>query len=33
MFVFIQKYAENFALLVLRILELFTCEICKFFKK
>ena len=34
MFVFIQKqYPENFAFLVLRILELFYREVCKFVKK
>ena len=33
MFVFIQKqYLENFTFLILRILELFTREICKFLK-
>ena len=31
MFVFISKqYPENFALLILRILQLFTLEVCKF---
>ena len=34
MFVFVQKqYPENLAFLILRILELFTREICKFLKK
>ena len=34
MFMFIQKqYPENFAFLILRILELFAREVCKFFKK
>ena len=34
MFVFIQKqYLENFAFLILKILELFTREYCKFLKK
>ena len=34
MFVFIQKqYPENFAFLILRILELFTREACKYLKK
>ena len=35
MFVLIQKrYSENFAFLILRILELlFACEVCKFLKK
>ena len=34
MFVFVQKqYPENLAFLILRILELFTCEVCKFLKK
>ena len=34
MFVFIQKqYPENFAFLILRILKLFTREVCKFLKK
>ena len=34
MFEFIQKqYPENFAFLVLRILELFAREVCKFLKK
>ena len=34
MFVFIQKqYPENFAFLILRILELFAREVCKFLKK
>ena len=34
MFVFIQKqHPENFAFLILRILEIFAREICKFLKK
>ena len=34
MFVFIRKqYPENFAFLILRILELFAREVCKFLKK
>ena len=34
MFLLISKqYPENFAFLILRILELFAREICKFFKK
>ena len=34
MFVFIKKqYLENFAFLILRILELFAREVCKFLKK
>ena len=34
MFVFISKqYPKNFAFLILRILELFAYEICKFLKK
>ena len=34
MFAFILKqYPENFAFLILRILELFMCEVCKFFKR
>ena len=34
MFVFIWKqYLENLALLILRILELFAREVCKFLKK
>ena len=34
MFVFIKKqYPENFAFLILRILELFTREVCKSYKK
>ena len=34
MFVFIQKqFLENFAFLILKILELFTREYCKFLKK
>ena len=34
MFVFIQKQCpENFEFLILRILELFTRDICKFLKK
>ena len=34
MFVFIQKqYAANFAFLILAILKLFMCEVCKAFKK
>ena len=34
LFVFIEKqYPENFALWILRILELFAREICKFLKK
>ena len=33
MFVFIQKeYPENFAFLILRILELFLREVCEFLK-
>ena len=32
MFMFIQKYyPENFAFLILRILELFTRKVCKMF--
>ena len=32
--VFIKKqYSENFAFLILRVLELFTREVCKFLKK
>ena len=34
MFAFIQKqYPENFEFLILRILELFSREVCKFLKK
>ena len=34
MFVLIQKqYPENFAFLLLRIVELFTCKVCKSLKK
>ena len=34
MFVFIKKqHPENFAFLILKILELFACEVCKFLKK
>ena len=34
MFVFILKqYPDNFVFLILRILELFVREVCKFFKK
>ena len=34
MFVFIQKqYPENVALLILKVLKLFTREVCKFLKK
>ena len=34
MFVLIQKrYSENFTFLILRILELFAREVCKFLKK
>ena len=34
MFVFLQKqYSENSAFLILRILELFAREVCKFLKK
>ena len=34
MIVFVEKqYPENFALLILRILELFAREVCKFLKK
>ena len=33
MFVFIKQYPENFTFLILRILELFAREICKFLKK
>ena len=34
MFVFIQKqYPENFAFLILKILELIAREVCKFLKK
>ena len=34
MFVFTWKqYSENFAFLILRILDLFTREVCKFLKK
>ena len=34
MFVFIKKqYPENFTFLILRILELFAREVCKFLKK
>ena len=34
MFVFIEEqYPENFAFLILRILELFAREVCKFLKK
>ena len=34
MFVFLQKqYPENFTFLILRILELFGHEVCKFPKK
>ena len=33
-FVFIyEQYLDNFAFLILRILELFACEVCNFFKK
>ena len=33
MFVFIEKqYPENFAFLILRIVELFAREVCKFHK-
>ena len=34
MFVFIWKqYSENFSFVILRIMCLFTCEVCKFLKK
>ena len=34
MFTFIEKqYPENFAFLILEILELFAREVCKFLKK
>ena len=34
LFVFIQKqYPENLVLLILKILELFSREVCKFYKK
>ena len=34
MFVFILKrYPQSFAFLILKIIELFTREVCKFFKK
>ena len=34
MFMFIQKqYPENFAFLILRILQLLAPEVCKFLKK
>ena len=34
MFAFMEKqYPEDFALLILRIFELFNCEVCKFLKK
>ena len=34
MFAFVQKqYPENLAFLILRIIELFAREICKFIKK
>ena len=34
MFVFIEKqYPEDFAFLILKILELFTREVCEFLKK
>ena len=34
MLVFVQKqYPENFALLIVRIVELFAREVCKFLKK
>ena len=34
MFVFIQKqYPENVAFLILKVLKLFTREVCKFLKK
>ena len=34
MFVFIQKqYPENFSFLILRNIELFTSEVCKFLKE
>ena len=34
MFVFISnQYPENFPFLILRIVELFAREVCKFFKK
>ena len=34
MFVFIQnEYPESFAFLILRILELYAAEVCKFLKK
>ena len=29
----LKQYPENFAFLILRILELFTREVCKFLKK
>ena len=32
-FMFILKYPESFAFLVIRILELFDDEVCKFLKK
>ena len=33
MFVFIEQYTENFAFLILRILELFAREVRKLLKK
>ena len=34
MFVFTKKqYPENFAFLILKILKLFACEVCKILKK
>ena len=33
MFVLIQKHPEEFAFLILKILELFIREVCKFLKK
>ena len=33
MFVFMQKQYPDFAFLILRILELFAREVCKFVKK
>ena len=29
----LKQYAESFAFLILGIIELFTCEVCKFLKK
>ena len=31
MFLYVKKYSENFAFLILRILELFTRKVCEMF--